>query len=185
MAGLEYIVNPLLNKAGGIMALVTGHPEQAYYHGVEIAKELYATDLPEEMDIVIANAWPKDTEGTQASMALVPVRGSSRQVLSEGGTLVITAACPEGLGFHSVMGPGTLFRNRGHRSGTGGTTRRARGLDMLFSPGMNRYDVRDQFGPEVQFHKTWDALIAALQSKHGTQAKVCVLPCGSIQYATC
>ncbi len=184
MAGLEYIVNPLLNREGGIMALVTGHPEEAYYQGVEIGKELYGTELPEGMDIVIANAWPKDTEGTQASMALVPVRGSSRQVLSDGGTLVIATACPEGLGYHSVMGPGTLFRMRGTRSGTGGTTRRARGLDILFSPGMNRYDVRDQFGPHVQFCRTWDEVIAALRSKHGASAKVCVLPCGSIQYAT-
>ena len=29
MAGLEYIVNPLLNLEGDIMALVAGHPEQA------------------------------------------------------------------------------------------------------------------------------------------------------------
>jgi nickel-dependent lactate racemase len=184
MVGLEYIVNPLLNKEGGIMALVTGHPEGAYCRGVEIGKELYATDLPEGMDIVIANAWPKDTEGTQASMALVPVRGTTRKVLSGNGTLVIATACPEGLGYHSVMGPGTLFRIRGTRSGTGGTTRRARGLDMLFSPGMNRYDVRDQFGPHVQFFKAWDEMIATLENKHGALAKVCVLPCGSIQHAS-
>jgi nickel-dependent lactate racemase len=182
IAGLEYIVNPLLNVEGGIMALVAGHPEEAYYRGVEIGKELYGTDLPEGMDIVITNSWPKDTEGTQASMAQVPIRGTSRKVISDEGTLVIATACPEGLGYHSVMGPGTLFRMRGTRSGTGGTTRRTKGLDMIFSPGLNRYDVRDQFGPHVQFYKTWDELIAALKSKHGAVAKVCVLPCGSIQH---
>ena len=150
--------------------------------GVEIAKSLYATEMPEGMDAVIANAWPKDTEGTQINMALVPVRGTSRAVVHDEGSWAIAAACPEGLGYHSVMGPGTLFRMRGTRSNAGGPVRRTKGLDMLFSPGMNRYDVRDQYGPQVQFHKTWDELIAALESKHGPAAKVCVLPSGSIQY---
>ena len=62
------------------------------------------------MDVAVFNAWPKDTEGTQAGMAMVPIRGKPFQVLKEGGTVVIASACPEGLGFHSVMGPGTLLR---------------------------------------------------------------------------
>jgi nickel-dependent lactate racemase len=190
MIGLEYIANPLLNASGGVMAMVAGHPEQAYLHGVELGKSLYATELPEGMDIVIANAWPKDTEGTQINMAMVPVRATSRKVAKEDGSLVIAAGCPEGLGYHSVMGPGTLFRMRGNRSGTGGTVRQARWLDFIFSPGLNRYDVEAQFGqradigPQLEFCKTWDALIDALQRKHGSSAKVCVLPCGSIQYAS-
>jgi nickel-dependent lactate racemase len=190
MLGLEFIANPLLNQAGGVMAMVTGHPELAYQRGVEIGKLLYATEMPEGMDVVIANAWPKDTEGTQINMALVPVRGTSRQVVHENGSWVITAGCPEGLGYHSVMGPGTLFRMAGRRSGTGGTVRQARGLDFIFSPGLNRHDVQAQFGnradigPRLQFCKTWDALIEALERKHGVAARVCVLPCGSIQYAS-
>ena len=190
MVGLEYIANPLLNSEGGVMAMVVGHPQQAYEHGVEIAKSLYATEMPEGMDVVIANAWPKDTEGTQIAMALVPVRGTSRQVVHEGGSWVVTAGCPEGLGYHSVMGPGTLFRMAGKRSGTGGTVRQAKELDFIFSPGLNRYDVQAQFGSRadigarLQFCKTWDALIEALVAKHGPNARVCVLPCGSMQYAS-
>jgi nickel-dependent lactate racemase len=190
MVGLNYIANPMLNRDGGVMAMVTGDPTDAYQHGVELAKELYATELPEEMDVVVANAWPKDTEGTQINMALTAVRGSSRKVVREGGSVVIAAACPEGLGFHSVMGPGTLFRMRGTRSGTGGTVRRARHLDFIFSPGLNRYDVEAQFGgradigPHLRFCKTWPELIEALERKHGPQAKVCVLPHGSIQHAS-
>jgi hypothetical protein len=168
------------------MALVTGEPEAAYWHGVELGKQLYATDIPEGMDIVIANAWSKDAEGTQISMALVPIRGTSRQVLKENSTLVIAAGCPEGLGYHSVMGPGTTFRMRGTRSGTGGTVRRSKGLDYVFSPGLNHYDVDDQFRgrEQIQFCKTWPELIAALEHKHGTSAQVCVFPCRSIQYAS-
>ena len=111
-------------------------------------------------------------------------------MVHQGGSWVITAGCPEGLGYHSVMGPGTLFRMAGKRSGTGGTVRQAHGLDFIFSPGLNRHDVQAQFGnradigAQLQFCKTWDALIEALVRKHGPSAKVCVVPCGSIQYAS-
>jgi nickel-dependent lactate racemase len=188
MVGLEYIANPLLNPSGGVMAMVTGHPEQAYLHGVEIAKSLYWTDVPAGMDIVFANAWPKDTEGTQIGMALVPIRSTARQVVKEEGSLVVMGACPEGLGYHSVMGPGTLFRMRGGRSGSGGTARQNRRIDFIFSPGMNRYDVQAQFGRradvglDLQFCKTWAELMEALERKHGASAKVGVFPCGAIQY---
>ena len=62
--------------------------------------------------------------------------------------------------------------------------RRSKGLDYIFSPGLNRYDVDDQWKgrEQIQFCKTWADLIAALERKHGTSARVCVFPCGSIQY---
>jgi nickel-dependent lactate racemase len=82
MVGLEFIANPLLNMEGGIMAMVTGDPEKAYWNGVSIGKDLYCTDLPEGMDVVIANSWPKDTEGTQSAMAFVPLSSTRRQVLA-------------------------------------------------------------------------------------------------------
>jgi nickel-dependent lactate racemase len=184
MVGLEFIANPLLNIEGGIMAMVTGNPEKAFQHGVQIGKELYGTEIPEGMDIAIFNSWPKDTEGTQASMGLTPLRGTSRKLLIEGGTIVIATASPEGLGYHSVMGPGTMFRTRG-RSGTGGRTRNIRGsMGIIYSPNLNQYDVRAQLGDRAQFCKTWDQLIETLKGKHGSSAKVCVFPCGAIQHAS-
>ncbi|MBC7237189.1 MAG: DUF2088 domain-containing protein [Chloroflexi bacterium] len=183
MVGLEYIVNPLLNAKGEIMAMVAGHYREAFWHGVEIGKDLYRTKVPEQMDIVVANAWPKDTEGTQAGMALVPLYGARETALKEGGTVVITAACPEGLGFHSVMGPGTLFRQRAQRSGTGGRVTRVPVVTrVIFSPNLNKYDVRNQFGEEAIFCKTWPEVLQVLQDKHGAQAKVGVFPYGAIQY---
>jgi len=183
IVGLEFVVNPLLNMEGGIMAMVTGDPEKAYWHGVSIGKDLYCTDLPEGMDVVIANSWPKDTEGTQSAMAFVPLSSTRRQVLAEDGTRVLVTASPEGLGFHSVMGPGTLFRERG-RSGVGGRAPKPTAVhkNIVFSPNMNRYDARALYGEETAFCKTWPEVLAILEQKHGASAKVCVLPCGAIQY---
>jgi lactate racemase len=183
LVGLEYIVNPLLNAKGEIMAMVAGHYREAYWHGVEIGKELYRTEVPEGMDIVVANAWPKDTEATQAGMAMVPLHGTHETALKEGGTAVITAACPEGLGFHSVLGPGTLLRERSRPPASGRrVTRPPERSRIIFSPNLNKYDVRNQFGEDALLCKTWPEVLQTLQARHGNQAKVSVFPCGSIQY---
>ena len=182
MIGLDYIVNPLLNADCGIMAMVAGDPNKAFLRGVELGRDLYRSRVPEEMDIVVCNAWPKDTEGTQASMGRVPLYGSSHSALKKGGTLVITSACPEGLGYHSVMGPGTMYRATG-RSGVGGTVRtEPRERQILHSPNMNIYDVRSLRGDDYIFYKTWDEVLEDLQRQHGASAKVCVFPTGAIQY---
>ena len=182
MVGLEYIVNPLLNEQGGIMAMVTGHPEEAFWHGVEIGKGLYATQVPGGMNVAVFNAWPKDTEGTQAGMALVPIRGQPLKLLEDGGTLVLASACSEGLGFHSVMGPGTLMRIR-----RGAVTRRqAEGAAsvqrVVFSPGLNKYDARALFGEDVSFCRTWPQVLEILQKTYGGFARACVFPCGAMQH---
>ena len=182
IVGLEYIVNPLLNGKGEIMAMVTGDTEKAYWHGVDIGKDLYRTKVPADMDIVVCNAWPKDTEGTQAGMGRVPLYATRNEALKPDGTLVITAGCPEGLGFHSVMGPGTTFRTRG-RSGVGGRIRPVPQVrQIVFSPGMNKYDVRAQFGEHVLFCKTWPDVLTILQREHGESANVSVFPYGAIQH---
>jgi nickel-dependent lactate racemase len=183
MVGLEYIVNPLLNAEGEIMAMVAGETTAAYNQGVEIGKALYRTIVPTGMDVLVCNAWPKDTEGTQAGMGHVPLYSAPREVMAGVRTVVLSAACPEGLGFHSVMGPGTLFKERGRRSGTGGTDREAPKVRrVIFSPNLNKYDVAAQFGQDAIHCKTWDEVLAILTKEHGESAKVGVFPCGAIQY---
>lgn len=182
LVGLAYIVNPMLNAQGEIMAMVAGDPSAAFWHGVEIGRKLYKTPVPTGMDVMVCNAWPKDTEATQSGMGQVPLYAASPESLASVKTIVLTAACPEGLGFHSVMGPGTLFKLRG-RSTTGGRERDAgRVKRIVVSPNLNKYDVRAQFGEEVVFCRTWEQARALLEADHGPQARVCVFPCGAIQY---
>ena len=183
MVGLEFIANPLLNAERGITAMVTGDPEKAFWRGVEIGKDLYGTEIPEGMDIAIFNAWPKDSEGCQSSNALVPLRGTDRKLVSQDGTVVITTAASEGWGYHSVMGVGTLFRAKG-LSGVGGTVKNPRRADVMYSPNLHARDVQGRHGKGIHLCKTWEQLIDTLLDKHGSTAKVCVFPCGAMQYAT-
>lgn len=174
MAGLGYIVNPLLNAKLEIIELVAGDPDAAFAKGCELGADLYATQIPDSFDIGVFNAFPKDTELCQAPLALVPLSASKKSPLKPDSTIVICAACPEGLGWHSVLGPGTAL---------GGKPGNPQHRTVVFSPGINKWDCLAKFGPEVIFCKTWPAVLAVLEKVHGNQAQVAVFPAGAMQMA--
>ena len=176
MAGMNYIVNPLLNEELEIVDLVVGDTDAAFERGCELGAMRYATDMPPaaSVDIGVFNAFPKDTELCQAGLALVPLNGCSHDPMAEAGTIVIASACPEGLGWHSVLGPGTALRGR-----PGPQRRRT----FLFSPGVNHYDCEALYGTHVTLFREWKVMVAELQSIHGDAARVAVFPAGALQMA--
>ncbi|HEX6971731.1 MAG TPA: hypothetical protein VF234_05895, partial [Limnochordia bacterium] len=135
----------------------------------------YATPIPEAVDIGIFNAFPKDTELLQAPLALVPLWSSPRPFLNEEATVVITSASPEGLGWHTVLGPGTQLAGRARPP--------TRWRNIVFSPHVNRWDVEAKFGPETNFCRTWPEVLDALERAHGGHARVAVFPAGALQMA--
>ncbi len=173
IAGLNFIVNPLLNPELEIMHLITGNPVEAFWQGVEVGKELYATPFPDPVDVGVFNAFPKDTELLQAPMALVPLRGDNPGRLKADATLVIASASPEGLGWHTIFGPGTAL---------GDKIPAPKWKTIIFSPGVNHWDVRAKYGDDVHFCKTWPEVIEELQRTHGDTCHAAVFPCGAMQY---
>ena len=179
MAGLRYIVNPLLNEDLEITDLVAGDTDAAFERGCELATMRYSTPMPDpaSVDIGVFNAFPKDTELCQAGLALVPLGGCPHDPLVENATIVIASACPEGLGWHSVLGPGTALRGkpgpRSHRT-------------FLFSPGVNRYDCEALYGTHVTLFRDWNRMVTELQRLHPQAPRVAVFPAGAMQMAaTC
>ncbi|MFH1084504.1 MAG: lactate racemase domain-containing protein [Chloroflexota bacterium] len=187
ICGLEYIVNPLLNPDLGVMALVAGEPIQAFARGVELGKRLYATPVPEGMDIALCNAWPKDNDAHQISLARVPLYGTRQRALKPGATVVTISACSEGAGYHLVMGPGTFFRQRtGRQVGaalTGSGAREVQARNILFAPGVNAREVRLLYGDQYVHCRTWEEVLVLLRERYGDTAKVGVFPCGALQNA--
>lgn len=175
MAGLQFIVNPLLGTDLEIIGLVAGDPVVAFERGVELGRDLYGTPVPEDVDIGVFNAFPKDTELLQAPLALVPLWSSKRPFLKEDATVVIISASPEGLGWHTVLGPGTQLAGRPSRA--------TRWRTILFSPNVNRWDVQAKFGPETIFCQTWPEVVGTLRQAHGERAHVAVFPAGALQTA--
>ncbi len=143
------------------------------------------------MDIALCNAWPKDNDAHQISLARVPLYGTKRQALKPGGTVVTISACPEGAGYHLVMGPGTIFRQRTGRqvgaalTGSGAKEVQAHGdpTAILFAPGVNAREVRLLYGDQYIHCRTWDEVLPILQERHGPTAKVGVFPYGALQHA--
>jgi nickel-dependent lactate racemase len=187
ICGLEFIVNPLLNADLGIMGMVAGEPIQAFAQGVEMGRRLYATQVPEGLDIALCNAWPKDNDAHQISLARVPLFGTRKQALKPGATVVTISACPEGAGYHLVMGPGTFFRQRtGRQVGatlTGGTAKEVVAQNILFAPGVNAREVRLLYGDQYLHCRTWDEALAILEERYPGQARVGVFPYGAMQDA--
>lgn len=187
MARLDFIVNPLLNADLEIMALVAGEPVAAFECGCDLGRDLYGTVVPEGNDIAVCNAWPKDNDAHQISLARVPLYGTRRQALNPGGTVVTVSACPEGAGYHLVMGPGTFFRRRtGRQVGaalTGSTAQEVQARNILFAPGVNAREVRLLYGDQYMHCRTWAEVVAALVAHHGATARVVVFPCGALQHA--
>ena len=172
MAGLQFVVNPLLSEELEVMALVAGDPALAFRRGVELGQDLYRTPLPAGLiDVGIFGAFPKDTELLQAPLALVPLHGHS-DLLAPQATVVIASACPEGLGWHSVLGPGTQLAGRpGARPGT-----------IVFAPGCNRWDVAAKFGDGALACTSWEQVRAEIARRHGDGPRVAVFPAGALQY---
>lgn len=176
MAGLDYIVNPLLNERLEIMGLVAGDVTAAFEQGCRFGAELYGTSMPAAgtVDVGVFSAFPKDTELCQAGLALVPLGSCPHDPIAAGGTVVIASACPEGLGWHSVLGPGTALRAPpqppAHRT-------------LVFSPGVNRYDCQALYGEHVGLFREWEELIGQLEAIHGGGPRVSVFPAGALQMA--
>ena len=175
MAGLSFLVNPLLNESLDIIDLVAGDTAQAYRAGCDLGSKLYATKVPEgPLDVGIFNAYPKDTELCQAGLAMVPLHSSDHDPFIDDATIVMTSACSEGAGWHSVLGPGTALR---------GNPRPQARRTFIYSPAVNRYDCEALYGEHVTLFREWTSLRQRLVQLHGDTARVAVFPAGALQTA--
>lgn len=91
--GLDFIVNTIQNSKREIVGVVAGDPIKAHRKGVEIAKKVYGVKVPAKAEIVIAEAYPHDVDMWQAVKGIY----AAKSVVKEGGTIILCAACPEGI----------------------------------------------------------------------------------------
>lgn len=173
IAGLDFIVNSLVNAELEIMAIVAGEPTEAFHRGVQLGRVLYKTSMPQNVDVGIFNAFPKDTELLQAGMAFVPLESCSKPIFNSDPTLVITSASSEGLGWHTVYGPGTQLAE---------DYKFVKYRTIVFSPNVTKWDVQSEFGNSVLFYKSWSEVKDKLEQIHSSNCHVAVFPCASLQY---
>ena len=104
MAGVDLILNVVLNDRKEIVRVFAGDVYEAFAAGSRIVDEMYRVDLAKRADTVIVSAggWPKDINLYQAQKAIE----SGVRVVRKGGKVVLLAECREGAGsklFHQWM----------------------------------------------------------------------------------
>jgi nickel-dependent lactate racemase len=92
-AGLDFIVNVVLDAEGRIVGAFAGDMVAAHRLGCKLAKQVYTVRFPREFDVVIADSHPFDIEFWQANKAL----DTAGEVVSAGGVIILVSPCYEGL----------------------------------------------------------------------------------------
>ena len=175
LAGLDVLINCLVNMWGETVAVYAGALRPAYEKAAEEAQKHYLTPPLADKDIVIGNAFAKANEAWIGLGITFPA------LKPEGGDVVIIANHPEGQVTHYLLGPfgETIW----------GPLRRERKI-----PGqVNRLIVYTEY-PDLQsrtwfggkeramFLNRWDDVLKVLQERNGDGAKVAVYPNAEIQY---
>ncbi len=96
LIGCHFILNVVLNSEKQIVRAVAGHPVYAHREGVKTVDAMYIIPLRELADVVVVSAGgaPKDINLFQSQKAL----DNAQHALKEGGSIILAAECPEGLG---------------------------------------------------------------------------------------
>jgi len=93
---LRFLVNTILTRSGAVHAVVAGDFRAAFRAGVERALEIYAVPARRQADVVVTSGYPAEINFWQAGKALY----AADLLVRDGGTIVIAAPCPEGMGEH-------------------------------------------------------------------------------------
>ncbi|MGD0057273.1 MAG: nickel-dependent lactate racemase [Methanomassiliicoccales archaeon] len=92
-AGLDFIVNVVVNSKKEVVKVVAGDLEKAHNAGIDAARENFVREIPQRADIVVEEAYPADFDMWQATKPL----SYSRRAVKDGGTVIFLTAAPDGI----------------------------------------------------------------------------------------
>ncbi|NOX87871.1 MAG: DUF2088 domain-containing protein [Calditrichaeota bacterium] len=176
--GIDYFVGVVLNGDRTIADIYCGDYIEAHRKAAIKAREQYRIDLKNNSpyDLVILNAFPKDTELLQAENGFIPLKSAGNNLVKEGGVVVLTSACSEGMGYHGLFGPGGLL----YRS-----PRPLRFLKdrhfAFYSPNLTEDQFFQLYSEEYAFFREKDLLMKYLENLLPQKARVAVFPFASLQ----
>lgn len=161
MAQLDFIVNAVMATEGGVAGLFAGDMIQAHRAGVALARRVYSLGDVPPADIAIINAHPLDIDLFQSPKALAMNGGSP--TAREGGAVLLTSACPEGVGFHAWAGKGGRgWSGLRHMLPAQLSNRRL----LLYSPNLSPAQVRSTVAEEVRFFDDFEEAVDVLAGEY-------------------
>ena len=188
-AGLNLIVNTVLNQEDKIAHVVVGDPVKAFREGVKAAEKIYCPAVPGQADIVIVSSYPADIDFWQAAKPL----DYASVAVKKGGTIILVTPCPDKI---SPMHP--IFRERatlGYDENLRAIESRelddlvAGGALLLHAQVLERAEVicysdglteDDKKALGFQHASTMNEAMEMAFKSQGRDAKVGVLKCGEI-----
>ncbi|MFO7963649.1 MAG: lactate racemase domain-containing protein [Desulfobacterales bacterium] len=178
IAGMDLIVNSLVNCRRQNTALFVGDVEEAYLAGAAKAESHYATQIRSDADVIVANCYAKGSEALLSLPACLPFFFMPPQK-----DFVMIVSAPEGQVTHYIYGVfGKTIGGRHYQE-----------LPAVSNiPGLNRMIIYAPLGDkageqwlglkESETIRDWQSVIDRLTQTHGDSAKVVVIPDATIQY---
>ncbi len=190
-ADLRFIINVVLDDSSAVLSLEAGEPEATFQRLVETARALYEVTIPQQFDVIIAGVGhPKDANLYQASRAPTYLYFAPTPVVKRGGTIIVPAPCPEGVGeglgekrFHEIMkhavDPSDVVesaRKHGYPAGGQRAFVLAKVLEYceVVVVGCQQPDLVQDL--KMTPAKDMDEALRSVERKHGVDADILVVP---------
>src|SRR3990170_332266 len=188
LVGLDLVVDVVLCQDEQIAQVFAGTPERVHREGLALARQVYEVPTPDGVDVAITSGYPYDLDLYQAVRAVE----YADLVVREGGSILLVAACPDGIGgeeFYRLMAdhtkkPEDFLRDIVRRNGKvtysvlGYALARIKAEKKLYiiTEGISNIELEAMgFYPLTSFQEGVDTLL----SQYGSQAQVIVFPSGS------
>lgn len=173
---LDLIVDSVLNQNREIAGVFAGDFVEAFQKGVDFARGVYRTPLPERADVALLNAYPKDSDLVQSENAFNLLRSATRPFLEEAGQVILMSAAGKGAGAHGLFSPGgRLYRKALPKRWLG-----KKGL-IVFAPAVPEEEGRKLIWEDYPFCRTWEAVLSVLKERYPKNCRVAVFPSSAIQ----
>lgn len=188
MVGLDFVVDVVLCQDEQMARAFAGAPEDVFREGVALARKVHEVAVPPDIDIAVTAGYPYDLDLYQAVRAVE----YADAVVRPGGSILLVAACPEGIGgddFYHLMAdsskrPDDFLRDVARRNGMvtfavlGYALARIKAEKHLYivTEGITPADLEAMgITPFPSLQKGIDHLL----QEHGPKARVAVFPIGS------
>ncbi len=174
MAGLDFVVNAILNVDCDVAELVCGDVVEAHREGARLARGHYATPTVVDADVSIGNGYPMANEGYKAYHVAI-------ESVKEGGDLVFLLYTPEGCRVHYYNGRfGADYGGRGWKPDVYVKKPWRMGRVIVVSPYLMKAD-EFYYGEGSIWVRYWSEALELLEDAHGEDAKVALYPCAAMQ----
>lgn len=175
--GVDYFLGVLINPNREIAAIYGGDIIEAYHEAVGDARNYYTMEVSDDpFDMILMNAYPKDTELLQCENAFFPLQSASKPLVRENGLVVVADACSERIGHHELFGPNkALYRAPMPK-------RFLSPYEVIFySENLVENEFREIFWSGYGFHDRWETVYEVIDNRFGKAFRVIVFPFASMQ----